>query len=253
MIAFDLEATGTDPLQDRVIQIGIVRPDGEREWLVHPGREIPEEVVKLTGITQSMVSASPLFCEIAAEVAEALRGGPLVGFGCHRYDVPLLDVEFERSGVAFDWPEVIDAGELFKQFAPRNLNAAVGHYLGRDHVGAHTAVADARAALEVFRQQMAWHMPGESLAQVSVKSRYGRRMADPSGKLQYDDCGRLCFATFRNRGVPIGHDIGYARWMLGVDMPESTKRMIRDELARLSWESQYDGDFAEFEEEAGVF
>jgi hypothetical protein len=61
-------------------------------------------------------------------------------------------------------------------------------------------------------------------------------MADPAGKLAYDDSGRLVFNTFRNKGVPLADDVGYAEWMLRTDMPLSTKRVIRQELERINSE-----------------
>ncbi len=57
----DVETTGLDPTQERVIEIGIIQMcAGEVQdrytQLVNPGRSVPEEVVKITGITQDDVA-----------------------------------------------------------------------------------------------------------------------------------------------------------------------------------------------------
>jgi DNA polymerase III subunit epsilon len=70
-IVVDTETTGTDPAEDRVIEIGAVRIEkgsiSDRfEQLVDPGIVVPRAITRLTGITTAMVSGQP-------EIGEALR------------------------------------------------------------------------------------------------------------------------------------------------------------------------------------
>ncbi|MGB5317629.1 exonuclease domain-containing protein, partial [Eudoraea sp.] len=49
---FDLETTGTNVSQDRIVEISILKiyPNGNKEsktWLVNPEMEIPEEVIAI--------------------------------------------------------------------------------------------------------------------------------------------------------------------------------------------------------------
>ena len=97
------------------------------------------------------------------------------------------------------------------------------------------ALADARAAMDVFEAQRAYEekLKGKSLDELAVLSRRGRTNADPAGKLIWVE-GRMCFGTKKNQGVPVGDDWGYARWMLRADhTPEATKRILAAELNRL--------------------
>ncbi|HOG68500.1 MAG TPA: exonuclease domain-containing protein, partial [Fibrobacteraceae bacterium] len=62
----DLETTGGQPKNDRIIEIGIVLMDGTEivqtyESLVYPGRFIPPFVQSLTGIHSEMVESAPPF------------------------------------------------------------------------------------------------------------------------------------------------------------------------------------------------
>jgi DNA polymerase III subunit epsilon len=243
LLAIDLEATGTNPQHDRITEIAIVPCEASVSFppwksLINPERDIPADVQELTGITNEMVRQAHPFRFIAKRVADFLTGKTLVGFSCHRFDIPLLAEEFERAQVPFDWNSVtiIDVGELYKILQPRTLSDAVRHYLDRKHIGAHGAEADAIATAEVLHAMQAIHqdLQGKEPAVVASISRHGSRMADPFGKLAYNVQGQLVFNTFRNKGVPVADDIGYAQWMLRADFPLSTTRLLKAELDRLA-------------------
>lgn len=232
-VLIDLEATGTDPALDRVTQIAVRTGCALYERLVNPGRPIPQRVTELTGITDAAVAGAPPFEAIAAEVAELVRGRPLVGFGVAMFDKPLLAEEFERAGVAYSFGPVIDAGVIFRKHEPRTLAAAVKFYLGEELLDAHTAGADAVAAGRVLAAQLARYGLGaksvEELAALSVLGEHPP--ADPANKLVRIN-GEVCFNTFKNRHVPVRHDIGYAEWMLRMDFPLATKRVLEAEVDR---------------------
>ena len=64
LVIFDLEATGLDLVNDRIIQIAYIKvnPDGteiRRNYLVNPGIPIPPEVVTITSIRNEDVHLFP--------------------------------------------------------------------------------------------------------------------------------------------------------------------------------------------------
>ena len=66
LVIFDLESTGLDLVNDRIIQISYVKvsPNGDEERkniFVNPGKPIPHEVQELTGITDDDVKDAPTF------------------------------------------------------------------------------------------------------------------------------------------------------------------------------------------------
>ena len=69
---FDLEATGLDVTNDRIVEIAILRVDidgttHEYTHKVNPGCPIPEEVSRIHGIYDKDVANEPTFGEIALE------------------------------------------------------------------------------------------------------------------------------------------------------------------------------------------
>ncbi|MEW5913676.1 MAG: 3'-5' exonuclease [Thermodesulfobacteriota bacterium] len=65
-LVLDLETTGLDPRQDRVVSVGAVRVKEGRvrlgevfSELVNPGRDIPAEAIKVHGITPDRIASAP--------------------------------------------------------------------------------------------------------------------------------------------------------------------------------------------------
>ena len=63
LIVFDIESTGVNARQDRIIELAAIRvePDGTETakcWLLNPGVKIPAETTAIHGITKSHSAAS---------------------------------------------------------------------------------------------------------------------------------------------------------------------------------------------------
>ncbi|MFN2582805.1 MAG: PolC-type DNA polymerase III [Candidatus Dormibacteria bacterium] len=86
-VAFDLEATGLSPKNDRVLEIGAVRYDGDLhrvadlQLIVDPGIPIPLAVQRLVGITADDVDGAPSPAEAMAQLAEFCEGAQLITHG----------------------------------------------------------------------------------------------------------------------------------------------------------------------------
>ncbi|MER6923464.1 exonuclease domain-containing protein, partial [Streptomyces spiralis] len=62
LIGFDLETTGTDPREARIVTAAVIEvregePVGHREWLADPGVEIPPDAVAVHGISNERAAA----------------------------------------------------------------------------------------------------------------------------------------------------------------------------------------------------
>ena len=161
LIVFDIESTGVNARQDRIIELAAIKvmPDGseiEKNWLFNPGVSIPPETTAIHGITDEIVAACPTFAECAKEIFDFFSGCDLSGFNADRFDIPCLEEEFARLGINFvaSRRRHVDVQRIYHRKEPRDLSAAVRFYCGRDHTGAHGAAADARATLEVLKAQM---------------------------------------------------------------------------------------------------
>ena len=167
LVVFDLEATGLDLVNDRIIQVSYVKvcpgdKEGEEErksLFVNPGKPIPALVQQLTGITDDMVKDAPTFKQLAKQLADSFMGCDFAGFNSDRFDVPMLAEEFLRAGVDFDFSKcrLIDAQNIFHKREPRNLAAAYRFYTGRkmeDDFQAHRADQDAEATYRVLMGEL---------------------------------------------------------------------------------------------------
>ena len=103
---FDLETTGINITNDRIVEIAILKlfPDQKIEkqvWLVNPEMSIPLEVSEIHGITNDKVADAPTFKEISKIVYNFIKGCDLAGYNSDRFDIPLLMEEFLRSDIDF--------------------------------------------------------------------------------------------------------------------------------------------------------
>ena len=164
LVVFDLETTGLDLVNDRIIQLSYIKvsPDGNEKSgneLINPGKEIPKEVTDLTGITNEMVKDAPTFKQRAADINREFTGCDFCGYNSNRFDVPMLAEEFLRAGIDFDFSKcrLIDAQTIFHKMERRNLAAAYKFYCGRrmdEDFEAHRADQDTEATYRVLQAEL---------------------------------------------------------------------------------------------------
>jgi DNA polymerase-3 subunit epsilon len=169
LVFLDLEATGTDPQEARIIQIALQRfvpadegatLDEALDLLVDPETAIPDEVTELTGIAPEDVRGQPPFAEQVDRLSSLLTDADLAGYNAIAYDVPLLEAEFERVGRTLPSPDnrvVLDPYRLEQVLRPRTLTALYERYTGAPLEDAHDAMADVQAAGTVLQHQLADH------------------------------------------------------------------------------------------------
>ena len=161
LVFFDVEATGTDPMNDRIVELSVLRVGSGgvepiRTWRIKPGIRIPLEATEIHGISNEDVEHAPSFEAIAEEVIDALGDADLAGFAIGRFDVRIVQAELVRAGKTFDVgsKRVVDAQVIYHRREPRNLSAALQFYRSKELEGAHGAAADTIASLEVFAGQL---------------------------------------------------------------------------------------------------
>jgi DNA polymerase III subunit epsilon len=176
MLAFDLETTGVDVENDRIVTACTALIDGSgktpmqvREWLAWPGVDIPEAAVKVHGVTTEHAREHGLpAAQVTGEVVEAVlaaagMGIPVVAYNA-AYDLTLLDREcgrWEAGQLIWDLaaakvlvidPLVLDKALDRYRKGSRQLPAAAQHYgvtAGKAHSAAGDAVTAARVAWKI--------------------------------------------------------------------------------------------------------
>ncbi|ROQ70513.1 DNA polymerase-3 subunit epsilon [Streptomyces sp. 840.1] len=198
LVGFDLETTGTEPLEARIVTAAVVglrdgdaEPARQRTWLADPGVLIPAQASAIHGISSERAAAEgrPVR-EVADEIAETLtgywrQGVPVVAYNA-AFDLTLLTAELHRHGLpslserlggtrigpVVD-PYTIDRAVDRYRKGKRNLEAVCVEY-GVVHGGAHDAAADALAAVRVAYAIAARH---GSVASLSAPELHERQIA----------------------------------------------------------------------------
>lgn len=236
IVFFDLETTGTNISRDRIVEISIVKlMPGATDPVVktrriNPEMPIPAEATAVHHITDADVASEPTFRQVAHSLAEWLRGCDIAGFNSNRFDVPLLDEEFHRAGVEFDFHKAnfVDVQTIYHKLEPRNLSAAYRFYCGKELEGAHGAQADTMATYEVLLAQLEKYeqLPGD-VAELAKFSSQNNNV-DLAGRLIYDDKGReiINFGKYKGKTAAdvLQNDPGYFSWILQGDFTADTKR-----------------------------
>ena len=182
LVFVDLETSGANFANDRIIEIGLVEVDehGAREWstLVNPGVPIPPFISHLTGIDSSMVESAPEFAQIAPLVQEKLRGKLFIAHNA-RFDYSFLKREFLRLGINFRANSLCTvklSRKLFPEHHRHSLETLVARF-GIHVEERHRALADARVLWELWQR---WHAmkPAEAIGQ-AIDAIVGRPQLPP--------------------------------------------------------------------------
>jgi DNA polymerase-3 subunit epsilon len=239
LVILDLETTGTWVEKDRIIEIAMVRldPSGEKTVYhrkVNPGMPIPQVVCELTGITNDQVKDALPFKAIARDVAEFLGDADIGGFNVEKFDLPLLEREMRDAGElwSFSGRAVYDSQKIFHLNEKRDLTAAYALYCGKPLNGAHSALADTEAALEVLTAQVQRYCPGEEAIECLGRFTYReqaefydteRRFRWWNGEL-YMMFGK--YARKESLREVARTDPGYLQWMLSKDFSDEVKHLV---------------------------
>lgn len=102
-VVIDIETTGMEPLSDEIIEIGALsikegRVVGEFSALLKTERELPENIVELTGITDEMLKEEGRDVkEVLKEFQEFCGNRELVGHNIIVFDMSFLGLAFSRN------------------------------------------------------------------------------------------------------------------------------------------------------------
>ncbi len=235
IIFFDLETTGTNITHDRIVEISVIKimPDGkeiERTRRINPEIPIPPEATEVHHITDADVANEPKFSQIAKDLARMFEHSGISGFNSNRFDISMLDQEFQRAGIRFDFTKArfIDVQTIFHKKEQRTLVAAYRFYCGKElNERAHTANGDTRATYEVLKAQLDRYPDLtndiKSLSEYSSQN----KNVDLLGRLIYNDSGQevINFGKYKGRIAEevLRNDPGYYNWVMQGDFPYNTK------------------------------
>ena len=243
MIFFDLEATGTNPQVDRIVEICVAKilPGGECEVKsrrVNPECPIPTESTEIHGITDEDVANEPTFAQISASLFMYFEDSDLAGYNINRFDIPLLANEFKRAGLNFSMENrrVVDAQTIFHKMEPRTLSAAYKFFTGTELEDAHTAEADVLATIAVLDGELERYssLPREVKDLHDFCNPVDPKWIDSTGKFKWGDKEEAVVAFGKNKGIKL-RDIavdnpGFLSWITRMDFPDDAKKIAKNAL-----------------------
>jgi DNA polymerase III subunit epsilon len=248
LVFFDLETTGLNTANDRIVEIALIKiyPNGNEDikhLRLNPEIPISEEATAIHGISNEDVKDEPNFKKVAKDLAKFLEGCDIAGYNSNKFDVPLLVEEFLRADVDFDMKKrnLIDVQVIFMKKEPRTLEAAYKYYCKKDLIGAHGALADTKATFEVLKSQIEHYedLPDdvEELSKFSSHNKF----ADFAGRLIYDEQNQevVNFGKYKGKLLEdvLTKDPGYYSWVQQADFPLYTKKIFTEVYLRLKSKS----------------
>jgi DNA polymerase-3 subunit epsilon len=243
LVFFDLETTGLDLRNDRIIELAFIKmtPQGdvlERVRRFNPGIPIPPEATAIHGITAADVAGEVTFCRTAKSLVEIFEGCDLAGFNIKRFDLHMLIHELRRCGLALSLVgrRVLDIQTIFHREERRDLSAAAEFYLGREHEEAHSALGDIRTSAAVLGAQLDRyrHVPRDLDGLHAYCEEYAPFRTEVDRWFGSVEEGRV-FRRGKHKGQPLA-DVArdapdYLRWMLGTDdMDDDVLAVVREAL-----------------------
>jgi DNA polymerase III subunit epsilon len=175
-IVFDTETTGVFPdhpeaeFRDRVVEIGCVeifnleRTGREFHVYLNPERSVPDEVVRVHGLTREFLSQHSKFADVVEQFLEFVGDAPLVAHNA-AFDQNFINAELRRCGRTEAPSErFVDTLLIARKRFPGascSLDARAKRFqldrygfdlAARKSAGGHGALIDARILAEVYLQ-----------------------------------------------------------------------------------------------------
>jgi len=242
LVFFDLETTGLDTKTARIVEIAMIKlfPDRTTDsflTLVNPEMPIPADATNVHGINNFDVMDKPTLKEIAVDVISIIKDSDLAGYNLASYDVPILVNEFQRVGFSYsiENTKIIDVMTIFKLKERRDLSAAYRFYCQKELEGAHSALKDTQATLDIFKAQTERYpdLPQDIEGLHKFCDQRDSRFVDKDKKFKWIN-DEACFTFGKYKGQPLSkvskNDAEYLAWMANQDFSDEVRDIIRSAI-----------------------
>lgn len=160
LIVLDTETTGLSPKEGhRIIEIGCVellnkRKGESRQWYINPGRDIPQEAIRIHGITNERVAKEPPFSDIVNDFLAFIGEDQLVIHNA-RFDMGFINNELQLlRRKKLEMTRAIDTIPMARRKFPGsmvNLDSLCKKLkVNNSHRTLHGALLDADILAEVY-------------------------------------------------------------------------------------------------------
>lgn len=180
-IVFDTETTGFNADKgDKLVEIGAVelinhKPTGRTyHQYINPERDVPEEVVKVHGLTEEFLKDFPTFKEIADDFLQFVGDDGILVAHNAPFDMSFINHELSVINKnTYKENRVIDTLEIAKNMFPgsrHTLDALCKRFnIDNSKRTKHGALLDAELLADVYLQLLGGDEPDMDLKQAEVK------------------------------------------------------------------------------------
>ena len=244
LAVIDIEATGSNPSIDRIVEIAIIKimVDGTRtvkRKIFNPQIAIAQNIIDIHGITNEMVKDAPTFKQSAQEIKQFMDGCDIACYNAYRLDLPILVEEFIRADVEFDMKnrKVVDVQKIYHQMEQRTLSAAYKFYCDKALEGAHGAEVDASATAEILSAQIERYPQLGNTVDTVIKAVGDDKIIDFARRFAYNDKDQEVFNFGKHKGRTVAEVLKaepqYYDWMMKGEFPMNTKQKLTEMYTRM--------------------
>jgi DNA polymerase-3 subunit epsilon len=178
-IILDTETTGLSPQGgDRLVEIGCLElinhlPTGRQyHQYINPEREVPEEAVRVHGLTYERLKPEPVFAQVADAFLDFVQDSPLVIHNAS-FDMGFINHELGKLGrPPIPMARAVDTVQIARRKfpgAPASLDALCRRF-GIDNSGRtfHGALLDASLLADVYIELLGGRQVGLTFERTSV-------------------------------------------------------------------------------------
>lgn len=154
----DLETTGMSACRNRVIEIAIIRVEGNKivdtfTSCINPQIHIPSFITHLTGISNQDVEGAPIFAEVKHRVRKILKGATFVAHNVW-FDYSFMREEFQRVEIPFESKRCCTvrlSRRLYPQYKSHSLESVIQRF-GFTYKTRHRAYDDAHILWQFLKK-----------------------------------------------------------------------------------------------------
>jgi DNA polymerase-3 subunit epsilon len=244
VVFFDIETTGVDIVNDRIIELCMIKMDTDgsinHQWKSRfnpEGRLSRPEAIEKHNITDEELLDEDTFTYLAPEVHSFLEDCDLGGYNILRFDLPMLCEEFMRAGIPFSYrsKKIIDSYLILAKMEPRKLEDVYKRYTGKTLENAHSAQSDILATIEIFNKQKEIYDLPESVDELDKLTSERSTFIDLAGKYRYED-GKVTIRFGKHQGKDFRSvmeaDPSYFDWLKTSDNFSRDTKAITSLLVR---------------------
>lgn len=243
LVSYDVETTGLSPQNDFIIQLSCIKIEKDtfneidrRDWYIKPAHAytIDPKATEVHGLTKEFIESNgKTIKEIADDFLNLIDGCDFLTYNGNTFDIQFLYKDFNMFGydLKLENRMFYDAYAMECTFRPRNLSSIYHDYTGKILDGAHNAIKDVEATIEVFKKQKELYLDDDWSKVDNMKENL---LLTPDGSIRRpsNNSDLIVFARGKYKDCEFMEiykkDPSYIKWFMENAASNYTKKVLRE-------------------------